>query len=107
MDENFILDFTGGLDQSKSQEQIKKDVKNLGDIKVPLVGTLDSKTAEQLKKDIAAQKGTINLSGKVDSKGVASSLQQATTQAQKQANAKPVEVGVDFTVKKDKYDLQK
>ena len=37
MDENFILDFTGGLDQSKSQEQIKKDVKNLGDIKVPLV----------------------------------------------------------------------
>ena len=102
MDENFILDFTGGLDQSKSQEQIKKDVKNLGDIKVPLVGTLDSKTAEQLKKDIAAQKGTINLSGKVDSKGVASSLQQATTQAQKQANAKPVEVGVDFTVKKDK-----
>ena len=102
MDENFILDFTGGLDQSKSQEQIKKDVKNLGDIKVPLIGTLSSKTAEQLKKDIAAQKGTVNLSGKIDSKGVASSLQQATTQAQKQANARPVEVGVDFAVKKDK-----
>lgn len=33
MEENFILDLTGGLDQSKSQEQIKKDVKNLGDIK--------------------------------------------------------------------------
>lgn len=102
MQENFNIDLTGGLDQSKSQEQIKKDVKNLGDIKVPLVGTLSSKTAEQLKKDITTQKGTINLSGKVDSKGVASSLQQATTQAQKQANAKPVEVGVDFTVKKDK-----
>ena len=102
MDENFILDFTGGLDQSKSQEQIKKDVKNLGDIKVPLVGTLSPKTAEQLKKDIAAQKGTVNLSGKIDSKGVASSLQQVTTQAQKQANARPVEVGVDFAVKKDK-----
>ena len=102
MEENFILDLTGGLDQSKSQEQIKKDVKNLGDIKVPLVGTLSPKTAEQLKKDIAAQKGTVNLSGKIDSKGVASSLQQATTQAQKQANARPVEVGVDFAVKKDK-----
>lgn len=102
MEENFILDLTGGLDQSKSQEQIKKDVKNLGDIKVPLVGTLSSKTAEQLKKDIAAQKGTVNLSGKIDSKSVASSLQQATTQAQKQANARPVEVGVDFAIKKDK-----
>lgn len=29
-------------------------------------------------------------------------MQQATAQAQKQANAKPVEIGVDFSVKKDK-----
>lgn len=97
---NFIFDFIGSLLQSKSKKQIKEDIKSMGDIKFPLVGTLSPKTKAQLKKDIASLDGTVNLTGKINSKGVVTSLQQATTQAQKQANAKPIEVS--FDVKKEK-----
>ena len=42
---------------SKSKQQIESDAKNLGDIKVPLVGTLDqAKTSAQLKQDVASLK---------------------------------------------------
>lgn len=97
---NFILDLIAALLQSKSKKQIKEDIKSMGDIKFPLVGTLSPKTKAQLKKDIASLDGTINLTGKVNSKGVVTSLQQATAQAQKQADSKPVEMS--FSVKKDK-----
>lgn len=100
---NFILDLIARLLGKESQEQVKKDIDSfLSNIKVPLIGTLSPKTQSQLKKDLSSMDGEVNLSGKVDSKSVATSLQQATAQAQKQANMKPVEVGVDFAVKKDK-----
>lgn len=99
-EDNFILDLIASLLQSKSKKQIKEDIKSMGDIKFPLVGTLSPKTKAQLKKDIASLDGTINLTGKVNSKGVVTSLQQATAQAQKQADSKPVEMS--FSVKKDK-----
>lgn len=99
-EDNFILDLIASLLQSKSKKQIKEDIKSMGDIKFPLVGTLGPKTKAQLKKDIASLDGTINLTGKVNSKGVVTSLQQATVQAQKQADLKPVEMS--FSVKKDK-----
>lgn len=97
---NFIFDLIASLLQSKSKKQIKEDIKSMGDIKFPLVGTLSPKTKAQLKKDIASLDGTINLTGKVNGKGVVTSLQQATAQAQKQADSKPVEMS--FSVKKDK-----
>ena len=100
---NFILDLIARLLGKESQEQVKKDIDSfLSNIKVPLIGTLSPKTQSQLKKDLSSMDGEVNLSGKGDSKSVATSLQQATAQAQKQANMKPVEVGVDFAVKKDK-----
>ena len=99
-EDNFILGLIASLLQSKSKKQIKEDIKSMGDIKFPLVGTLSPKTKAQLKKDIASLDGTINLTGKVNSKGVVTSLQQATAQAQKQADLKPVEMS--FSVKKDK-----
>lgn len=97
---NFIFDFIGSILQSKSKKQIKEDIKSMGDIKFPLVGTLSPKTKAQLKKDIVSLNGTVNLTGKVNSKSVSTSLQQATAQAQKQVNAKPIEVS--FAVKKEK-----
>lgn len=63
---NFILDLIAALLQSKSKKQIKEDIKSMGDIKFPLVGTLSPKTKAQLKKDIASLDGTINLTGKVN-----------------------------------------
>lgn len=101
MEENFLLDLIASLKKTQSQKQIKEDIKNLGDFKLPLIGILSkSKTKAQLKQDLSALNGTINLTGKVDSKGITASVQQVTTQAQKQVDSKPVEVA--FSVKKEK-----
>ncbi len=98
---NFIFDLIAVLKKAESKKQIKEDIKNLGDFKLPLIGTLNkSKTKSQIKQDLASLNGTVNLTGKIDGKGINSSVQQATQQAQKQMDAKPVEVS--FSVKKDK-----
>ncbi len=98
---NFIIDLIAHLKKSQSKKQVQTDAKNLGDIKVPLIGTLNkTKTRAQLKQDLASLNGTVNLTGKVDKKGMVTSVQQATQQAQKKVNAQPVEI--NFSVKKDK-----
>lgn len=98
---NFILQLVAGLSKSKSMEQIKSDAQKLGDIKTPLVGTLNrAKTKAQIKQDLALMNGTINLTGKVNQKGVVTSVQQATQQAQKAASRNPIQVSM--SVKKDK-----
>lgn len=98
---NFILQLIAGLNKSKSMEQIKSDAKNLGDIKIPLVGTLNkAKTRAQIKQDLASMNGTINLTGKFNQKGVVTSVQQATQQAQKTVSRNPIQVSM--SVKKDK-----
>ena len=100
-DNDFRFDAVAGLKETESQKQVKKDIKSfLSNIKIPLIGTLSSKTKAQLMKDIASLNGTVDLTGKVNSKSVSTSLQQATAQAQKQVNAKPIEVS--FAVKKEK-----
>lgn len=84
-----------------SKKQVKEDIKNLGDIKLPLIGTLNkSKTKAQIKQDLSSLNGTVDLTGKVNNKRVAASMKQATAQAQKQVDAKPVEMA--FSVKKEK-----
>ncbi len=98
---NFIIDLIASLKKSQSKEQVREDAKNLGDIKIPLVGTLNkTKTRAQLKQDLASLNSTVNLTGKVDKKGITASVQQATQQAQKKAGAQPIEV--NLSVKKDK-----
>jgi len=99
--ENFLIDLIASLKKGASKKQIQEDAKNLGDIKVPLVGTLNkAKTRAQLKQDLSSMNETVNLTGKFNSKGITASVQQATSQAQKQADAKPVQMS--FTVKKEK-----
>ena len=80
--DNFILDLIASLKKKESRKQIEADVKDLGDIKVPLVGTLNKgKTEAQLKKDLASINATVNLTGKVNKKDVTASVQQASQQA--------------------------
>lgn len=101
MAENFLIELIASLKKNISKKKIQEDAKNLGDIKVPLIGTLNkAKTRAQLKKDLESLNGTVNLNGKVDKKGIVTSVQQATQQAQKQANAQPIRM--DFSIRKDK-----
>lgn len=98
---NFIIDLIASLKKSQSKKQIQTDAKKLGNIKVPLIGTLNkSKTRAQIKQDLASLNGTLNLTGKVDKKGVDTSVKEAVQQAQRQAKSQPIQM--DFSVKKDK-----
>ena len=100
MAENFLIDLIASLKKGDSKKQVKEDIKNLGDIKLPLIGTLNkSKTKAQIKQDLSSLNGTVDLTGKVNNKRVAASMKQATAQAQKQVDAKPVEMA--FSVKKE------
>lgn len=99
-DNNFIVNLTAKL-HSKSKQQIESDAKNLGDIKVPLVGTLDqAKTSAQLKQDVASLKTTVDINGKVNTKNITSTVQQSAKQAQKTADANTIQFRT--SLKKDK-----
>ena len=99
--ENFWIDLIASLKKGDSKKQVKEDIKNLGDIKIPLIGTLNkSKTKAQIKQDLSSLNGTVDLTGKVNNKRVAASMKEATAQAQKQVDSKPVEMA--FSVKKEK-----
>ena len=99
-DNNFIVNLTAKL-HSKSKQQIESDAKNLGDIKVPLVGTLDqAKTSAQLKQDVASLKTTVDINGKVNTKNITSTVQQSAKQAQRTADANTIQFRT--SLKKDK-----
>ena len=98
---NFWVDLVATLKKAQSKKQVQSDAKNLGDIKVPLIGTLNKRaTKAQLKQDLASLNGTINLTGKVNKKGIVTSVQQATTQAQSVARKNTIQVGM--SLQKDK-----
>ncbi len=100
---NFIVEVIASLKKNQSQKQIRQDLKNLGDFGLPVVGTLHrKKTKSQINQDLASINGDISLTGKVNGRDVAASLQEATAQAQRQADAKPVTVGVDISAEKEK-----
>ena len=99
---NFWIDLVASLKKAQSKKQIQSDAKNLGDIYVPLIGKLSpkSKTIAQLKKDLSGVDIPVNLTGKVNKKGVVTSVQQVTKQAQATANKSTIQVSVNL--KKDK-----
>lgn len=56
---DFRFDAVAGLKEGESQKQVKRDIKSfLSNIKLPLIGTLDSKTKAQIKKDLSSLNGT-------------------------------------------------
>ncbi|MCM1171387.1 MAG: hypothetical protein NC393_04580 [Clostridium sp.] len=57
---NFWIELVATLKKAQSKKQVQSEAKNLGDIRVPLIGTLNkSKTKAQLKQDLASLNGTI------------------------------------------------
>ena len=71
MAENFLIELIASLKRNQSKKKIQEDAKNLGEIKVPLIGTLNkTRTRTQLKRDLESLNGTVNLKGKVDKKGI-------------------------------------
>lgn len=99
---NFWIDLVATLKKTQSKKQVQSDAKNLGDIFVPLIGKLSpkSKTVSQIKKDLAGVEIPVNLTGKVNKKGIVTSVQQATQQAQTVANKHTIQVSMNL--KKDK-----
>lgn len=94
---NFWVDLVATLKKAQSKKQITSDAKNLGDIKIPLIGTLNKKaTKAQIKQDLASINGTVNLNTKVNKKGVVTAVQQA------QATANKSTIQVSMNLKKDK-----
>lgn len=99
MKDNFIIDLLASLQKSKSKQQIKNDVKSLGDIYVKLIGSLDmAKTRKNIKNQL---KG-FNLNGKsftitptINTKGVQNAAKQAVNNAQKVANSNSVQLRFD------------
>ena len=59
---NFWVDLIATLKKSQSKKQIKSDIKQLGDINIPLIGKLNkNKTKIQIKKDLSIIKQERNL----------------------------------------------
>ncbi len=59
---NFKLDLIARLKKTESQKQVKRDIQSyLSNIKIPLIGTLNSRTKAQLKKEISTLNGTEKL----------------------------------------------
>ncbi len=100
---NVILEVSASLRKAQSQKQIRQDLKDLGEFRLPVTGTLHkAKTMSRVKQDLSSINGDVNLTGKISDRDITASLQEATAQAQRQADAKPVAVGVDISVEKDK-----
>ncbi len=100
---NFLIDIVGNLEEKRSRKQIQAMAKRFVDIKVPLTGTLDpTRTKSQIERDVASLKitNTVNLQGKVNKNSVTTSAQQVAQQAQNIANKRPIRYNAE--IRKDK-----
>lgn len=101
---NFIVDLIAGLKKTQSKQQIKADVKALGDLYVKLIGNLDlPKTRKNIKNQLKGlSNNTFTITPTINSKGVQNATRQAVKNAQKVANSNKVYYSFDV----DKQKLQ-
>lgn len=101
---NFIVDLIAGLKKTQSKQQIKTDVKALGDFYLKLIGNLDmAKTRKYIKNQLKGlSNNTFTITPTVNSKGVQNATKQAVSNAQKVANSNKVYYSFDV----DKQKLQ-
>lgn len=101
---NFILDLIAGLKKTQSKQQIKADVKTLGDFYLKLIGNLDMpKTRKYIKNQLKGlSNNTFTITPAVNSKGIQNATRQAVSNAQKVANSNKVYYSFDV----DKQKLQ-
>ena len=83
MEENFLIDLVGGLDQRRSQKQVNADIKTLERTinKLRLTATLakgnSKKEINAYIKTLSNQLSTIKLKAKIDSKNIKSAIDSA------------------------------
>lgn len=85
---NFILNLIAGLQKTRSNQQIKTDIKSLGDIYIKLIGNLDiSKTIKNVKNQLKGFNNiSFNITPTVNSKGVQTATIQTIKSARKIVN---------------------
>lgn len=96
---NFIINLIASLQKSKSEQQVKTDVKNLGDIYVKLIGNLDMpKTRQNIKnqlKEFNLNNNSFTITPAINTKGVQNAAKQAVNNAQRVANNNSVQLRFD------------
>ena len=94
---NFILQLIASLSKTKSKQQIKSDVKSLGDMYVKLIGNLDMpKTRKAIKAQLKGLNNfTFNITPNVNTKGVQSATKQVINNAQRVASSNKVHLNFD------------
>ena len=99
---NFFIQLTAMLHKSKSEQQLKSDAENLGDIPVKLVGHLDTaKTQQAIQKQLNEMGNqTINITTTVNNKVAQNAAKQAVNSAKGVANKN--KISLDFDVNKQK-----
>lgn len=104
MQDNFFLDLIASLQKSKSKQQIKADIKSLGDMYVKLIGNLDmAKTRRNIKNQLKGFKFNGNsfaITPTINTKGVQNATKQAVDNAQKIANSNSVYLKFDVDKQK-------
>lgn len=91
-DNEFKIELTGEFNEAKTKLQVTKNVQNLGDIPVKLVGELDmSKTNAKIQQQMSG----VTITPTVNTQGVQSATKQAINNAQKVANNNKVSINFD------------
>ena len=105
---NFILDLIAGLNKTRSKQQIKADVKALGDIYVKLIGNLNmTKTRQYIKNQLKGLNNMIfKMTPTVNTKGVQNAMKQSINTAQKVANNNKIHYSFDMDKKKLQLQLK-
>lgn len=105
---NFILDLIAGLNKTRSKQQIKADVKALGDIYVKLIGNLNmTKTRQYIKNQLKGLNNMIfKMTPTVNTKGVQYAMKQSINTAQKVANNNKIHYSFDMDKKKLQNQLK-
>lgn len=105
---NFILNLIAGLQKVRSNQQIKTDIKSLGDIYIKLIGNLDiSKTIKNVKNKLKGFNNiSFNITPTVNSKGVQTATIQTIKSARKIANNNKITYSFDVDKQKLKDQLK-
>lgn len=105
---NFILDLIAGLQKTRSKQQIKADVKALGDIYVKLIGNLNmTKTMQYIKNQLKGLNNmTFKMTPTVNTNGVQTTVKQSINAAQKVANSNKIHYSFDMDKKKLQNQLK-
>ena len=99
---NFIFALIAGLNKIRSKQQIKADIKALGDIYVKLIGNLNmTKTRQYIKNQLKGLNNmTFKITPTVNTKGVQNSMKQSINTAQKVANNNKIHYSFDMDKEK-------